>query len=201
MAIVLFPSSKLYDYDQQSPPSSPSTNQTWLERNASGVPVGQWFWNGTYWLTLQDYVRAFSMANILGGGGGLDFNTNQYITMTLTSSHTLSPVHHQGVFVVGGELELVRISGTHDASNYYQAQIYFQSLSSPSGVPTSSVTGAVTSSIIQLITTGTSTTFTFSINAFSNFANTLLRATIGVTAGSPGPMSLYGGFLYKGVRR
>lgn len=40
-----------FTYDQQVVPSSPIRGQTWRERDSNNDIFGNWFWNGTYWVS------------------------------------------------------------------------------------------------------------------------------------------------------
>lgn len=64
-----------FNYDSSSVPSSPSTGQTWRERDSNNSVVEQWFWNGTIWLSLNTIPRdtllisgqSITLTNILVG--------------------------------------------------------------------------------------------------------------------------------------
>jgi len=41
-----------FTYDQISVPLAPSVGATWRERDSNNLIVGQWFWDGTNWLSI-----------------------------------------------------------------------------------------------------------------------------------------------------
>ncbi|MEA5625328.1 hypothetical protein [Nostoc sp. UHCC 0251] len=52
-----------FTYDQQTTPSSPTRGQTWRERDSNNDIVEDWFWNGTYWLSIQIHSHFVEVAS------------------------------------------------------------------------------------------------------------------------------------------
>ena len=48
-----------FTYDQQAEPSSPTAGQTWRERNASGLIIGEWTWNQASILWVRSVFLSF----------------------------------------------------------------------------------------------------------------------------------------------
>lgn len=77
-----------------------------------------WFWNGSYWLSVESVVMDFGYANdgITGGsspGGTANFNINN------TGRGSWVPA--QAYFIYKSEISgFIHASNTHNASNYHQ---------------------------------------------------------------------------------
>ncbi|MEH1789665.1 MAG: hypothetical protein V7L23_29945 [Nostoc sp.] len=110
--------SSAYDYDQQSVPSSPTTGQTWRERDGSNSVVSEWFWNGTLWLTNRIYpqsIHAWSGQGVLIGGTIGDISaTTDNIPFNEGNDYDVFLYKIHGMFRV--------ISGNLSATNYWALQ-------------------------------------------------------------------------------
>lgn len=69
-------------YDQQSLPSSPTRGQTWRERDVNNDVAATWFWNGTYWLSLD--TRSFASPNF-----GISTSANTSIPFNFANSFNI----------------------------------------------------------------------------------------------------------------
>jgi hypothetical protein len=102
-----------FTYDQQSVPSSPSTGNTWRERDSSNNVVEEWYWNGTYWLSENRRI----LTSVGGAGGSLGTLTNTgytaftYMVGAQTYDIWIDKIEFLGV-----------INGTHNSTNNWTIQ-------------------------------------------------------------------------------
>jgi hypothetical protein len=108
-----------FTYDQQLAPSAPSGGQTWQERDNNNNVAGQWFWNGTLWLS----IRTFSCQYYNPG------NT----TLSATLSAAIIPFMHadlanvfilQWWFMGRCEADTSPGGGTDSATNYWTFDVF-----------------------------------------------------------------------------
>lgn len=51
-------------YRGSTSPINPSPNDTWDEETLSGAWNRTWFWNGTYWLSTQEYTKSSTIISL-----------------------------------------------------------------------------------------------------------------------------------------
>lgn len=100
-----------------SAPSSPSTGQSWDEVDNSGLLKGQWFWNGSLWISRQLYQQGIPFYSgqgvVLGGAIGLWSNT--------TDAHPLLIGNDSDIYLYKIHAAFNTASAL-SASNYWQLQ-------------------------------------------------------------------------------
>lgn len=95
--------------DSRTPPNNPSKGALWRERDANNLVLGQWFWNGSYWLSLDLFKADYS---------------NLYIPYSQNPTGLALPVYYNIFierFVVGFEFQGGNIN---DNSNFWNFVIH-----------------------------------------------------------------------------
>lgn len=95
-----------FTYDQETEPSDPITGDTWRERDGDNLIIGDWFWNGTYWLSLELFESSLSRA--IGGTG--------------IGEYFIFPSGSYNVFVESAWVCFLPLGNTNDGDNYWDFQ-------------------------------------------------------------------------------
>lgn len=105
---MLLPSKQLsVIYYGDTAPSGPATNDLWWETDTNIL----WFWNGTYWLSVQRYKWHTSWANLSGNTSG-----NYY---PIRGSHPVDYDFYLEDMCISGY-----VATTNNGSNYWTVKFY-----------------------------------------------------------------------------
>jgi hypothetical protein len=165
-----------FTYDQQTEPSSPSAGQTWRERTAGGLIIGDWTWRDdtALWLSITPFCRESNRF------------TNQSITNTGGISGALAD---EPIYIESARL-LFRTSGLTATDTWFVRII-----------PTDRFNNAITPTINMVASTPTVGT-DFDISVVQNLYNPTIAGVrlLGNKNNNPGNISAIGTVTYRRVR-
>ncbi len=156
-------------YDQQTIPTSPKIGDMWYERDINKNILQQWFWNGSYWVSVQEF--GFYLVN-----GGLAWTT--------PIISTYSQIYVSSVFLN------IYSNGTanNDANNYSTNNVNIVTLA---GVST-----AIATITTQSLLNNQKKTYSANVNTFYSTAVYQAFTITSVNTGIP-KESAYGSGLIK----
>lgn len=103
-----------FTYDQSAVPSSPSVGDTWRERSGTGLILGEWEWNGTYWLSPKTIMNT----NPSGTSLVLSSSSGEATSLYAVPSAANSQVFYLRGFGVSG-----RVEAATNATDYWTFSI------------------------------------------------------------------------------
>ncbi len=163
---------------QASPPSTVglATGSVWREINGAGVPVEDWYWSGTLWLSLARWVSA----SYRSGSGGANADFADLTQRASDNQLWLDAVSVEGFQVNNG-----------NASNYYSLVIR-----SGFGSAYSNIATFTTVSAIAGVRFGYSQT----INQVLNSVDVINWSWIHTTVGTPGTIRISHRVITRRIR-
>lgn len=99
-------------YRQMSAPSSPSTNDIWVQLNGSGVAIAMWAYNGSVWINGADRT-IYNIAAGISGQGTLA--TQNQVTTSLIAPNAVSRVAYGEA---SGRMSFTTTASQHFAMSY-----------------------------------------------------------------------------------
>ena len=89
-----------FTFDQTAEPVGPTAGQTWRERSAGGLILGQWEWSGSLWIAIAATSLPFSSVNGASPFNSISLSTSRFVQMpflravavSICSSAFLNPI-------------------------------------------------------------------------------------------------------------
>lgn len=170
-----------FTYDQQAEPSSPTAGETWRERTAGGLIVGEWEWSGSLWLTSTPSLS-------------VPFETTSFSLTGATSTRCIIGV--RAVIVEVGFFARMTVPPL-DAANSYLVTINYGRGDGAAATGFPALGSAQTLNSTADVSYKSSTLNVLGSNAYNNHA---AYFTMTISAGTPGAVRFNPYALYKRVR-
>ena len=113
-----------FTYDQSAIPSNPVTGDTWRERYSNGKFLKDWEYDGTDWLSLQDYTISnySNQSNNRATAVTASANTDNYFLDG--GGNFYMEELNKGILIKNSCLHL-GVQGTNDLNNYWRVRLYY----------------------------------------------------------------------------